>query len=181
MFEAIHLVRLADAGAGGAPPLEWLDTLALNLARSFHVSCRVREEIVDIAAMRDRTRGQYHSTPALRRLLDLDAPAVLGVTRLDLFVPVLTFVFGEAQLVGRAAVVSTCRLDDEFYGLPPNRPLLLDRLLKEAVHELGHTRGLRHCMDWSCAMSSAHAVERLDLKQAAYCSECQARLTALLA
>ena len=50
------------------------------------------------------------------------------------------------------------------------------RLAKEALHELGHTLGLRHCDDWRCAMASSHAVERLDLKEAQYCRQCAQRL-----
>ncbi|MBI3470125.1 MAG: hypothetical protein HY013_02060, partial [Candidatus Solibacter usitatus] len=74
----------------------------------------------------------------------------------------LTFVFGEAQLEGRCALVSFHRLREEFYGLPARPDLLGERLLKEAVHEVGHTFGLRHCGRWSCVMALTHAVERLD-------------------
>ena len=78
----------------------------------------------------------------------------LGVTAYDLYVPVRTFVLGEAQLCGNCAVVSAARLSDEYYGLPPNPTLLRERWLKEAAHELGHTFGLRHCSDWRCVMSN---------------------------
>jgi archaemetzincin len=88
----------------------------------------------------------------------------IGVTRLDLFVPILTFVFGEAELGGRCAVVSLQRLDERFYGVPAREELLRERLVKEAVHELGHTFGLRHCEDWRCVMTPSHAVDRLDIK-----------------
>jgi archaemetzincin len=85
----------------------------------------------------------------------------------------LTFVFGEAQLDGNCAVVSTARLKEEFYGLPRREELFLERLIKEAAHELGHTFGLRHCMDWRCVMASSHAVERLDVKGAEFCKACR--------
>src|SRR5262249_11409644 len=98
---------------------------------------------------------------------------ILAVTSLDLFVPVLTFVFGEAQLAGACAVVSLHRLREEVYGLPPNPGLLEERLLKEAVHELGHTYGLRHCEDWRCVMTSSHAVEFLDVKSNDLCRRCR--------
>ena len=114
----------------------------------------------------DAQRQQYYSTAILQRLeraADPDA-RMLGVTPCDLYVPVLTFVFGEAQLDGNCAVVSTARLGEEFYGLPPREELLRERLVKEAAHELGHTFGLRHCRDWRCVMTSSHAVERLDVK-----------------
>ena len=64
---------------------------------------------------------------------------LLGITQLDLYIPILTFVFGEAQLGGASAVVSYHRLQQEFYGLPQDRDLLANRLLIESVHELGHT------------------------------------------
>lgn len=179
MFRAIHLVRVGLQDGRGLPPLEWLDFCALRLARAFQVGCRVRQEIVDAAPALDSHRLQYHSSVLLQHLASADsAPTVLGVTTLDLFVPILTFVFGEAQLGGTAALVSTHRLGDEYYGLPPNPERFLERLAVEAFHELGHTLGLRHCDDWNCAMSSSHAVERIDIKQAAYCAECLRRLTA---
>jgi archaemetzincin len=89
---------------------------------------------------------------------------------------VLTFVFGEAQLEGRCALVSLHRLREEFYGLPGSDALLRERLLKESVHELGHTFGLRHCDDWTCVMASTHAVERLDVKSVEFCRTCAHRL-----
>jgi predicted Zn-dependent protease len=100
---------------------------------------------------------------------------LLGVTALDLYIPTLTFVFGEAQLHGPCAVVSTFRLRQEFYGLPPDPRLLAERLLKEAVHELGHTLELRHCDDYRCAMAPSHAVEWIDLKSAHFCPACFAK------
>jgi archaemetzincin len=121
---------------------------------------------------------QYQSSLLLSPLSRVSEHTVLGVTTLDLFVPILTFVFGEAQLSGNAALVSTHRLSDAFYGLPENRERFLERLTVEAFHELGHTLGLRHCDDWSCAMSSSHAAERIDIKQAAYCDACRAVLLA---
>jgi hypothetical protein len=104
---------------------------------------------------------------------------LLGVTSLDLYIPTLTFVFGEAQLRGPCAVVSIHRLRQEFYGLPRDPRLAADRLLKEAVHELGHTLGLRHCDDYHCAMAPSHAVEWIDLKSPRLCPDCQSRVAAL--
>src|SRR2546425_5768844 len=100
---------------------------------------------------------------------------LLGVTGLDLYIPILTFVFGEAQLGGPCAVVSAHRLRQEFYGLPPNKELLRQRLRKEAVHELGHTFDLTHCDDYRCAMAPSHAVEWIDLKESTLCATCQVR------
>ena len=152
-----------------------LGSVAISLAGTFRMECRVRPERLDVSGSRDRARNQYYSTAILQQMKPLAEEGVrlLAVTSLDLYVPVLTFVFGEAQLGGTCAIVSTRRLREEFYGLLPREDLLQERLLKEAVHELGHTFGLRHCDDWRCVMTSSHAVERLDVKTAEFCYSCR--------
>ena len=120
-------------------------------------------------------RGQYHSTAILERLQSISPNGnsrLLGVTAVDLFVPIFTFVFGEAQLEGNCALASLYRLSEEHYGLPADEGKLRERLTKEAVHELGHTFGLRHCEDWQCVMASSHSVELVDVKSAEFCGEC---------
>jgi archaemetzincin len=171
--KAIHLVGVGTVGS--PPPAAAIQALAAALPRVFHVPCQVRRETLDAAAAFDAHRGQHYSTEILRGLVPLARPDVrlLGVTALDLFVPVLTFVFGEAQLEGNSAVVSLHRLREPFYGLPDRPELTRERLFKEAVHELGHTFGLRHCIDWNCAMASSHGVELLDVKGAEFCASCR--------
>jgi archaemetzincin len=175
----IHLIPLANGS--GAPPayraepgLDLLEHLAAALARVFRTPCRIRPEVFDVSSAKEATRGQYYSTAILQSLDRVGDPGarLLGVTACDLYVPVLTFVFGEAQLGGNCAVVSTARLKEEFYGLPRSERLMRERLLKEASHELGHTFGLRHCGDWQCVMSSSHGVERLDTKTTEFCATC---------
>ncbi len=175
----INLIPLGNcAGTGTGLPedlrLEELERLAAALARVFRAPCRIRPQHFDISFSRDEGRGQYHSSAILQKLERTSDPdaRVLGVTSCDLYVPVLTFVFGEAQLEGNCAVVSTARLKDEFYGLPAREDMFRKRLLKEAVHELGHTFGLRHCMDWRCVMASSHTIEHLDVKGAQFCRAC---------
>jgi archaemetzincin len=133
----------------------------------------VRDSVLDIAFAEDAARGQCYSSGILASLSEPSAGRVaLIITEADLYVPVLTFVFGEAQLNGPRAIVSTHRLREEFYGQAGDEAKLNARLAKEALHELGHTQGLRHCDNWRCAMASSHAVERLDLKEALYCRHC---------
>ena len=100
------------------------------------------------------------------------AARILGVTDADLFIPVLTFVFGEAQLKGRAAVVSTARLTG--IGLPGESARLGVRLRTEAVHELGHTFGLLHCRDSHCAMARSSTLKDVDQKRPDLCETCRA-------
>ena len=170
MIRSVHLVGVQPTTDLGA-----LDRLGASLAKLLHVSCHVRTEILDSAFAVDHFRKQAYSTAILARLAQWpaeDGVTLLGVTEADLFVPVLTFVFGEAQMPGRAALVSLHRLREEFYGLPPDDVRLEERLVKEAMHEIGHTQGLRHCDDWRCVMTSSHAVEKLDVKGTDFCPQC---------
>ena len=93
-----------------------------------------------------------------------DADKVLGIAEVDLFIPILTFVFGEAQLDGPGAIVSMHRLNNKFYGMPENNALLVQRIVKESIHELGHTFGLLHCSSPGCVLNSSTYVEDIDQK-----------------
>ncbi len=101
---------------------------------------------------------------------------VIGITAVDLYIPILKYVFGEAQMGGPCAIVSFHRLRQEFYGLDRDDVLFGQRLLKESAHELGHTFHLRHCQDYRCAMASAHAVEWIDLREGSFCHSCRSQL-----
>ena len=151
--------------------------LASALADSYRVPCRILEENLDPRLAFHPERGQYHSSELLQAMQPYARGAwrVLGVTAVDLYIPILTFVFGEAQVGGPCAIVSLHRLPQPFYGLQHDPDLLLTRLVKESVHEVGHTFDLTHCQDYSCAMAPSHAVEWIDLKETALCSGCQAR------
>ncbi len=127
-------------------------------------------------------RGQHSSTRILRWILSAVPPGVvkvLGITDVDLCIPVLTFVFGEAQVDGLAAVVSTARLRLTYDERPAPPALMEARLLKECLHELGHTFGLVHCPDGTCVMSRSNSVLDVDQKRAGFCRDCRQRLRAL--
>jgi archaemetzincin len=167
------MIQLVAVG-GAVQPCR-LNALALELTRIFRMPCQVRTGLIDPAPARDDFRQQYRSTMILESLRALNPPnstLLLGVAAVDLFVPIFTFVFGEAEVDGHCALASTYRLEEERYGLPANEEKLRERLTKEAVHELGHTFGLRHCDHWQCVMSSSHSVELVDVKQAEFCEDC---------
>ena len=100
------------------------------------------------------------------------ADRVIGITECDLFIPMLTFVFGQAQLNGRVALVSIARLRQEFYGAPSDPGLVGMRLMKEIGHELGHSFGLIHCPDRGCLMSLATSIQEVDRKNSNFCGSC---------
>jgi archaemetzincin len=121
-------------------------------------------------------RGQYNSSKILSRLVEKhppDAAKILAITNIDLCTPILDYVFGAAQLNGKTAIVSTHRLRPEFYNKPANEKLLLERTLKEALHELGHTFGLVHCLHYECAMHFSPNVKDIDNKKSSYCPSCK--------
>jgi archaemetzincin len=125
-------------------------------------------------------RNQYHSTQLLEYLLkdEYTEPfRVLGVTAVDLYIPIFTFVFGEAQLDGRAALISIFRPGGGADGVRPPRALFLDRLTKLGAHELGHTFGLGHCQEEGCLMGFAANLEKLDQKNLTLCKYCHVLMT----
>lgn len=163
----------------GAPDPRLLQELGTGLAARFRIGFEVLPTALDARFAYHAERDQYHSSEILRRVQDLAGEScwrILGVTESDLYIPILTFVFGEAQLGGTCAVVSSHRLHQEFYGLPPDDALLRERLLKEAAHELGHTLQLTHCDNYDCVMASSHSVEWIDVKGAEFCGACYSRV-----
>jgi len=156
-----------------------LDSLSLYLAQTFGMPAQVENKPINIKAVYDPLRNQHNSSYLLAQLIDEppeDVGRILGVCSFDLFIPILTFVFGEAQLEGIGAVVSTYRLRNEFYGGQSSKQLLMERLLKEATHELGHTFNLYHCHNPGCVMTSSVYVEDIDEKSAMFCRECEANV-----
>jgi archaemetzincin len=156
-----------------------LDEMQTALENNFPLLV-VRSAPVQMAGNEWDGGRQQHSAPlALRRVAaagDSRPEKLLAVTGCDLFIPMLSFVYGQAQLGGKAGLVSLARLRQQFYGLPANRALLLARSRKEAVHETGHLFGLVHCPDSECAMSLSTNVRQIDLKTDALCPACRAQV-----
>ena len=156
-----------------------LASVETAIARAYSAGVDRLEPIADPPGAFDPRRNQHSSVTVLKHLM-ASAPEgdskVLGVTERDLFIPMLTFVFGQAQLDGRFAVVSLARLRQEFYGLPSNAAVLEQRAIKEASHELGHTFGLAHCADSGCPMSLSTSIRQVDAKSDLLCPECTAAL-----
>jgi len=161
----------------GAGPSEagLLSGVRQALETSYGLPARLHHEAERPTDSFEPRRGQHASGKILAWLASR-APdgsrRILGVTDADLFIPILTFVFGEAELRGRAAVVSTARLSDRE-GVPAESLLLAARLAKECVHEVGHTFGLIHCRVPGCAMARSASLRDVDAKTEDLCPECR--------
>jgi len=170
---ALYLVTIGSVPEGA---LAWVENAA---AEWFPFPLRRLGPLAISEAAYDKRRGQYQSVEIMKMLaqrVPSNSSRILGVTNVDLAIPMLSFLFGQAQLDGPVAVVSLCRLHQEFYGLPGDARLLRERTVKEVLHELGHTFGLAHCADPKCAMSLATHIEAVDAKEEQYCVRCGLRL-----
>ena len=175
-----NVVHLLPVGRVDAALLE---NVRAEIAYALPVSCELSRLELDPNPSYHPERQQHHSSEILERMQPLvraDHWRVLAITAVDLYIPILKYVFGEAQMGGPCALVSYHRLHQEFYGLERDVALLNQRLLKECVHELGHTLGLHHCQDYRCAMASAHAVEWIDLRENAFCESCRSKAESFL-
>lgn len=156
-----------------------LDFLEKTLFQAFQVRVKFDAKKIDANSAFDPKRSQYNSSKLLVQAIDSpppDALRILAVTDVDLFIPIFTFLYGEAQLDGLGAIISTHRLHSKFYGLPDNQKLFLERVKKEAIHELCHTFGLVHCIDPFCVMRLSTYVEDVDQKTSDFCFSCKNQL-----
>jgi len=127
----------------------------------------------------DSKRKQYLATKLLSQLNKAGVvkdERVLGVVDVDLYAAGLNFIFGQADVAAGTAIISLIQLRQEYYGMLPNEALFLDRAVKEAIHELGHTFGLEHCTNEKCVMHFSNSLADTDWKQAAFCSQCRPKL-----
>jgi len=159
-----------------------LETIVRATRDAFGLATRIAPPIADIECAYSESRNQYHVSKLLNLVLNQPPGVfkVMGVAEVDIYLPIFTFLFGQAQLGGRGALVSTHRLHNRFYGLPEDPQLYAERIAKEAIHELGHTFGLLHCLDPACVMRSSTYVEDVDQKSLEFCLTCRRQLTEVL-
>ncbi|NOX34188.1 MAG: archaemetzincin family Zn-dependent metalloprotease [Deltaproteobacteria bacterium] len=160
------------APIGDIPP--WItDTIARDVGSFFGFSTRVEKVLDDILFAYDLERNQYHSTKILEKLAQNapdDSIKIIAVTKEDLFIPILTHVYGEAQLGGKACIISIARLVADLEVEMINKGGR--RIVKEAIHELGHTFDLRHCEDQRCIMYYCRRLDDVDRKSSQFCRYC---------
>ncbi|MBW1887961.1 MAG: archaemetzincin family Zn-dependent metalloprotease [Deltaproteobacteria bacterium] len=155
-----------------------LNQISREINRIFTHPTEIVPLLKDVNFALDPVRNQYHSTvilEKLERLSSVNTMKVLGITMVDLFIPILTHVYGEAQLGGKACIVSTHRLKEDL-SLTGSRHIYYNRITKEAIHELGHTFNLRHCPDHFCIMHYCRTVKDVDGKSDQLCRYCKTLL-----
>lgn len=121
-------------------------------------------------------RQQYNAMAILKHIREHHAKPdvkVLGLTEKDLGNPILTFVFGEAFLGGAAAVMSCNRLYRGVGDALVSREHFLARVVKVALHEIGHTFNLPHCHVGRCVMRASNSLAELDGKLSYLCNYCE--------
>ncbi len=163
----------------GSVDTDILRDIAIALGRIFRSKVELGKEIPIPQDSYDSKRRQYHSTIILRKMQVVkpkNFDLMLGVIDVDLYVPELNFVFGEADVSSGITVISLARLRQEIYGLRPDKRVFHERAIKEAIHELGHTYGLDHCPNPKCIMYFSNSIRDTDRKGPGFCNNCKNKL-----
>jgi archaemetzincin len=156
---------------------EIMEEIKDRVGSIFHCPVEIEAGINDLSQAYDSERRQYSSSKLLAFLGKAEKEErVVGIADIDLYVPGLNFVFGEAATGLGTATVSLYRLRQEYYGLPPDEALFLERATKEIIHELGHTFGLGHCPNNKCVMHFSNSLADTDLKETHFCNMCRPRI-----
>lgn len=158
---------------------EFLENIAFSIRDQFKREVSVKNVHIELSRFYDPARKQYNANKLLKETENLarqDSQKTVGLFRVDIFIPILTFIFGQAFLNGNVAVASLYRLNNERYGMPKDNTLLANRFTKEIIHELGHTYGLKHCYNPGCVMLSSTYVEEIDQKNRDLCHKCRLEL-----
>jgi archaemetzincin len=157
----------------------FLDRLALCLEERFLASARLERSLVLARSALNSTRQQLFLSTLTSKVLRAhpeDDGVLLAITDFDLYKTSHRFIFGDADDAQGVAAVSLHRLRPEFYGEEPDLNVLFQRTLKEAVHELGHAFGLKHCYNARCAMYYSNSIFETDNKMSHFCDVCDRRI-----
>ena len=156
-----------------------LELIVDDVEREFSIPVKIREGYMALSEHYDLSRKQYNGNELLKvvdQRFGAETTKTLGLFNIDLFIPILTYIFGQAFLNGRCGIASIYRLSNERYGIKKDQTVFVDRIRKEVIHELGHTFGLIHCSNPSCVMRSSTYVEDIDQKDARLCDKCRGEL-----
>jgi archaemetzincin len=157
----------------------FLEKIASAVKSTFGVTVETTANYSDLTVYYEPARRQYDGNRLLQYINNEYASSgkkAIGLFRVDLFIPILTYIIGQAVYKGNAGVVSLYRLKNELYGLKHDDSLLFERFKKEVIHELGHTFGLTHCFSPVCVMRSSTYIEDVDQKDIAFCLKCREKI-----
>ncbi len=157
----------------------FLEKLSADVQHELQCKVVIKEMHLDLSEYFDAGRRQYNGDKLLRAVDQFDFPdsdKTIALFNVDLFIPILTYIFGQAQLGGRTGIASIYRLSNERYGISDGDNFLLHRFTKEVIHELGHLFGLIHCHTPTCVMRSSTYVEDIDQKEVQFCVKCRSEL-----
>jgi archaemetzincin len=161
----------------------FLKKIAESVNQELLLSVNIKEGHIDLSEFYDPVRRQYNGTKLLKEvdsLYSTDTNKTLGLFNVDLFIPILTYIFGQAFLNGSTGIASLYRFSNERYGMDSDDRFILDRFKKEVIHELGHTFGLIHCHNPTCVMRSSTYVEDIDQKSTKLCLKCRNEISSTL-
>ncbi len=151
---------------------------AANLQAVLGLPADVLQPLEDPGYAEIPARRQYNALPLLEALqAGVPEGAVrLGILSRDLCLPIFSYVLGEAQVNGRAAVISLYRLKQGADGRAASSSRVYERLAKVALHEIAHVLGLTHCREAACLMRFSLGAEHIDELFMRFCPECELRL-----
>lgn len=155
---------------------KYLNFVEEGLRETYGLDVLILEQEKIPAKFFNPSRNQYKASLLIEFLFSKFKDMCLGITSQDLYAEGLNFVFGEAQLGGRVAILSSHRLNPNFYGKAFSERLFIERLVKEAIHEIGHVFGLHHCSDPMCVMSFSNSIIEVDKKSNKLCRKCKLEL-----
>jgi len=156
-----------------------LEKVVADVGHQFLRPVMMKDGHLDLSEFYNPARNQYDANQLLKEInsrFASDETKTLGIFNVDLFIPILTFIFGQAFLNGRTGIASMYRLSNERYGMKKDDELLISRFRKEIIHELGHCFGLIHCQNRTCVMRSSTYVEDIDQKDHQLCSKCRTEI-----
>jgi archaemetzincin len=156
-----------------------LERIAMDVAHEFHLQVNIEESHIDLVKFYDPLRHQYDGNGLLKEIDTTYSSQLIkkiGLFRVDLFIPILTYIFGQAAFKGSTGIASIYRLRNEQYGIKKDEAQLLNRFSKVVIHELGHTFGLIHCLIPTCVMRSSTYVEDIDQKSHNLCVKCRTEM-----
>lgn len=162
--------------------VELLGRLSACLEERFLFKFTVEAPLPLPAAAYNISKKQYFAPTILKKIKISPASHLLfavGLTPVDLYGTDMNFMYGAVNRQERIAIVSTHRLQPEYYGHPASPELHFARLLKEFTQQLVHCMGGKNCYSRTCVMYVTKNVYEIDSKDSLFCYDCEKKIRQL--